>query len=119
MTAQQEIVTYLSDIAQKSRAGEIEWKRANPTTFIWESAGNQLAGAPKTAVTLQKAIGVSGTPEYQLTVSEIINLAIRKTILTLSTSEKPFVRQPLNDLFHSVEASFDIQAAGILKKLLK
>lgn len=113
MTAQQDMVTYLSEIANRSRAGGIQWRRANPSTYVWQ----QGEGGISNLVSIQKAT-TRGIPEYQFTVTKVVGNTPTTPVLSLSTGEKPYLRGPLDQVFQAAEGSFDVQSANVLKDLL-
>jgi hypothetical protein len=56
MPTETELLAYLDELIEASRAGKIPWGQGNPTTFVWDVPN-------RARITLQQTSGVRGGPQ--------------------------------------------------------
>lgn len=103
-----ELVEYINRIITATRAGQITWTRANPTTFAWNAQN-------KGNVVLQKVEQrIPQPPASFRNVTHYIfqaNESGRGAVLNVSSSDIPEINQPLHMLF--LEASRCVSKEGL------
>ncbi len=101
-----ELITYLTSLLESTQNGTINWGKASPNTFVWNTS------SPKAAkVGLQK-VGRQGSVSYTFTVIE------GNTQRLLVEGEPPEVNLLLGKLYEAVETSITRKGLDFLKSLL-
>jgi hypothetical protein len=126
---------YISDLVAATKAGKVNWKSVNPTTFVWET------GSPKNArVSLQRVdrvvqvalpiggqiiIGGRATPQQRVTqqtqtsyVFQAFDGASPTAILNIDSSSDPELNKSLTDLFELVKTGISQKTLDFLKSIL-
>jgi len=128
MTAGEEkLVSYLEVIIRRTQAAEIEWRQSSASTLSWvKTEGDssyvtslQRSGSPPNP--LFKAAGMEPIGySYLFQVSRRPSKDARfATIISLNSQEKPNLTPSLEKLYQLAESAVDLQAASVLKHLLK
>jgi hypothetical protein len=120
----EELFAYLSEIAERSFAGNIPWSQPNPSTFQWmrESEGEpylvviQKASNPR----MKHSSGFLRNPleDENTYLFQVQNRKSRQTVMALSSSDRPEFNKVLAEIFKGAEKGIDVRSSQVLKKLL-
>lgn len=113
--------SYLNKIAERSRCGDISWIQTSPSTFQWiEEQNNNVF-----TVTIQKAasprnfIASSGLQKPFQYLFQVFDKASKKTVVSISTTERPEFFPVLSDVYNGAERGMDMMATKILAQILR
>jgi hypothetical protein len=117
-----ELMTYLSQIANKSLVGGIPWNQPNPSTFMWLKS---VDGDEIFQVTIQKATAPRIKPgllayalENHTYLFQVNDRKTKQTSISLSSAERPELQAVLESIYISAEKGMDIRSSQVLQKLL-
>ena len=113
---------YADELMEATKAGKIEWKTVNPTTFVWETA------SPGARVSLQRVervvpvttLGPNGRPSitprrdvfFLFQVFDLTRIPTNAPIVTADSSADAQLNQKFTALF-------DLIKSGISEKILE
>lgn len=103
---QEELNRYLTELAEKSLRGELSWVEATPSMYALRIEDSRA--------TIQRATN-SGVAQF---LFEVRKLTSREPLLSLSSSEKIYLKASLSRLFEAARSSTDRRAAAVLGDLL-
>ncbi len=120
-----ELTEYLTEIADRTDSGDIFWSQINPTTYKWD----QGSANPTFYVTIQKSSTIKGfrallnvSPDSTLEATYLFQVQKEdadRTVLSLSSKERPEYGGILSRIFNSAKNSMDKEALQVLKELLQ
>lgn len=112
---QNQLMSYLKEIASRSIDGEIEWTQPNPATFNWS--------APKFLVVLQRAaspkLGLRMGEEEENFLFQVLDKTTRQPVVSLSSKERPEFARALALLYRAAAQGMDTRASNVLRQLLE
>lgn len=115
-----ELFKYLSRLAKKSEMGEINWNQPNLSTFQWV----EKKDTDVYTVTIQKVnqpiSRKVGQPREVMShfMFQVRNAKNRTTSISLSSRERPELRDLLAGIFEGAEKGADVRTTSVLKDLL-
>lgn len=122
-----ELVDYLSEVANLSLNGEVPWTQPNPSSFRWikEVEGDSLV------TTIQKITN----PRHRASVNvkimgevskfdldfmfQVQRSRSRDVLMALSSEDRPEFKRVLREIFESAEKGIDRRSSDLLRKLLR
>lgn len=113
----EEFARVLQDLAKRTRAGNIEWSRVNPTTYSW---ANNKGRAIIQQVEQKRLINQGG----RLVSRSAISYAFQAydpagaQVLKLNSGEMEQIETDLEALFKAASESVLTQGLGVLKNML-
>lgn len=123
-TEQQELLDYISKILDMTKAGKIEWARANPTTYIW----TKTVGTVPSRIVLQKVqrqepfkpdpthISVRVIPGF---IFQVLDLRSNAQMITINSTEEAIYNASLSQLFDYISQNISRRGIDFLKNLLE
>jgi hypothetical protein len=127
--------TYLSDLMTATKAGKVNWKAVNPTTYVWETGAPRNARlnlqridrmVPVSVVGGQVIVGGRPQPQQRIVqqpqtsyVFQAFDMATPNLpILNLESSSDPELNKRLTELFELVKSGVSQKTLDFLKSLL-
>lgn len=117
-----EFIDYGNKLLDATRSGDIDWTKANPTTFVWE------VKSPKRArVTLQQVDrrerdqatrALKTTRAYVFNVHDLATGAVANQRLSVSGTDDPEVNEILKTLFETIASGVTRKGLDFLKSVI-
>ena len=121
----QELQQYIDVLLEATRAGTVEWKAVNPTTFVWETAAE-----PRARVNLQRveknvfrrAVGETAPGSkvsYVLQAFEVSGpISLQKLKVSVESADDPALNHKLHTLFEFIKSGVSRKGLEFLKEIL-
>jgi len=111
-----EVLKYLDEMVQATRAGKMIWRRENPTTFVWATANRGKIVLQRTVANVPTQMG---RPPQR--VSRYVLLAMDLSDveqLQLQSTQGPDIDAKLRNLYVEIESSIARRGLDFLKSIL-
>lgn len=119
-----ELQAYVDQLIEATHSGSVTWKAANPTTYVWDTAGT-----PKGRLVLQRSerthvqedtkghIRPVKVPFYQFQVLEITPRGSELRI-SIDSSEQQFMNSNLDNLYELIKTGVSRKGLAFLKDII-
>ena len=121
---QEELAQYISRIMQKTKDGQAEWTRVNPSTFAWtrtletRSARIILQRVDRTEI-YQRIPGAGVTRTVRNYFMQVTELPTNAQMVSINTDQDKFFAPLLEELFNLVSQNISRKGLDFLKEFLK
>lgn len=117
-----DLFTYIKEIIDSTRAGNIVWERANPTTFVWRPSDLEKGRVVLQRIDKQEIIrSVSGRPQVRINklyVLQILQGLSGTVAMSVGGESDDNINKELAGLYGEVGASISKRGLELLKSLL-
>jgi len=117
-----ELTAYIDQLRADTKTGKLKWKKSNPTTFIFKSAGAQLS-IQKIQQTRHVAVVGGGIRRETVEnyVFQAFELPSGTLKLTINTTDKDAaaVTNPLKNLYEAITGTLDQEGLDFLKHVIE
>lgn len=117
-----EFAAYIDELTAATRAGNIEWSRANPSTFLWTVGpptptriSLQQVEQPKIEVALDGKRVMGTTRKYVFTLTDMKS---RQQVLSIKSEDGPEISSKLRALFELIDSGVTRRGLDLLRSIL-
>ena len=118
-----EFRTYLDELIEATRAGSVEWKPVNPTTYVWEAPGATGARLSIQRIDRTQPVTEDGhiklrrVSSYLFQAFEMLGPAVKQR-LSIESDEEPDLNPKFETLYEIAKTGLSRKGLDFLRKIL-
>lgn len=111
-----ELRNYIEQLIEGTRSGSLEWNRANPSTYTWDSNATNARLVLQRSERMVIRARVEKIAFYIFQAFETTPTGTRRIMLSVDTSEDHDIQRPLEELYQTIRSGISRKGLDFLKR---